>query len=59
MKYKKTPPPGQAYCEICGKPFLDWTVAPILIDGQFFDACKGCRIKAKEKTNEPIVRVRV
>ena len=34
---------GQAFCEGCGGIFIDWSVKPIMYEGQFFNACKNCQ----------------
>ena len=35
---------GQAWCEGCGGVFIDFSVKPVLLDGQFFSVCKNCQL---------------
>ena len=34
---------GQAFCEGCGVICIDWSIKPVLLEGQFFDVCKNCQ----------------
>ena len=34
---------GQAFCEGCGAVVIEWSIKPILVDGQFFNLCKKCQ----------------
>ena len=34
---------GQAFCEGCGLVCIEWSIKPILVDGQFFNLCKKCQ----------------
>lgn len=45
---------GQAWCEGCGAICIDWSIKPILLGGQFFDACKRCQQEHKEGRFVPL-----
>lgn len=45
---------GQAFCEGCGAICIDWSVKPILVDGQFFNACKRCQQEHSNGTFVPL-----
>jgi hypothetical protein len=34
---------GQAFCEGCGLVCIDWSIKPVLLNGQFFNVCKKCQ----------------
>lgn len=45
---------GQAFCEGCGAICIDWSVKPLLLNGQFFNLCKTCQRKHREGTLIPL-----
>lgn len=34
---------GQAFCEGLGCICIEWSIKPVLINGQFFNLCKKCQ----------------
>ncbi len=49
---RRTPPKGQAYCEKCSKPVLEWTIQTILVSGHFYDVCRTCYSNLMESKDE-------
>jgi len=45
---------GQAFCEGCGAICIDWSVKPLLLNGQFFNLCKLCQGKHAKGTLIPL-----